>query len=406
VIIGAGFIGLEMAENLHNLGMHVSIIEMGPQILAPVDFPIVAIAQQHIRSKGVDLKLKTAVTGFERTEAGLKVFMKDELPLDADIVILSIGVKPDTRLASAAGLELGTARGILVNDYLQTSNEDIYAVGDAIEFINPITHNSMPTYLAGPANKQGRICANNMVLGNKNKYNGSINTAIVKIFDLTVAVAGVASKHLTAAKIEHLVSTTHSGSHAGYYPGSEQMTIQINFSPSEGKLLGAQIIGTDGVDKRIDTLSSVIQRGSTIEELTEFEHAYAPPYSSAKDPVNMAGFVAENIIQKRLRVIPWSSVKDITNDDVLIDVRTVLEYVEGNIPGSINIPVDELRNRLHELDKKENIFIYCQIGLRGYLAQRILLQNGFENVQNISGGYKLWSACDMESNLKESSLAL
>jgi NADPH-dependent 2,4-dienoyl-CoA reductase/sulfur reductase-like enzyme len=260
VIIGAGFIGLEMAENLHHLGMHVSIIEMGAQILAPVDFPIAAIAQQHIRSKGVDLQLNSAVTGFERNENGLKVFMKDAQPLDADVVILSIGVKPDTRLATAAGLTLGNARGILVNDYLQTSNEDIYAVGDAIEFVNPITHNSMPTYLAGPANKQGRICANNMVLGNKNKYNGSINTAIVKIFDLTVAVAGVASKHLTAAKIEHLVSTTHSGSHAGYYPGSEQMTIQINFTPTDGKLLGAQIIGTDGVDKRIDTLSSVIQR--------------------------------------------------------------------------------------------------------------------------------------------------
>jgi NADPH-dependent 2,4-dienoyl-CoA reductase/sulfur reductase-like enzyme/rhodanese-related sulfurtransferase len=406
VIIGAGFIGLEMAENLHHLGMHVSIIEMGSQILAPVDFPIAAIAQQHIRSKGVDLKLNTAVTGFERNDIGLKVFMKDAQPLDADVVILSIGVKPDTRLATAAGLTLGNARGILVNDYLQTSNEDIYAVGDAIEFVNPITHHSMPTYLAGPANKQGRICANNMVLGNKNKYNGSINTAIVKIFDLTVAVAGVASKHLTVAKINHLVSTTHSGSHAGYYPGSEQMTIQINFSPAEGKLLGAQIIGTDGVDKRIDTLSSVIQRGSTIEELTEFEHAYAPPYSSAKDPVNMAGFVAENIIQKRLKVIPWSAVADISKDDVLIDVRTVLEYMEGNIPGSINIPVDELRNRLHELDKKENIFIYCQIGLRGYLAQRILLQNGFQSVQNISGGYKLWSACNMESNLKVLSLAL
>ncbi len=406
VIIGAGFIGLEMAENFHNLGMHVSIIEMGPQILAPVDFPIAAIAQQHIRSKGVDLRLKTTVTGFERNENGLKVFMKDEQPLDADVVILSIGVKPDTRLAIAAGLTLGTARGILVNDYLQTSNEDIYAVGDAIEFINPITHNSMPTYLAGPANKQGRICANNMVLGNKNKYNGSINTAIVKIFDLTVAVAGVASKHLTAAKIEHLVSTTHSGSHAGYYPGSEQMTIQINFAPSDGKLLGAQIIGTDGVDKRIDTLSSVIQRGSTIDELTEFEHAYAPPYSSAKDPVNMAGFVAENIIQKRLRVIPWSAVKDFSSDDVLIDVRTALEFVEGNIPGSINIPVDELRGRLHELDKQNNIYIYCQIGLRGYLAQRILLQNGFQQVQNISGGYKLWLACDMESNIKEPSLVL
>jgi NADPH-dependent 2,4-dienoyl-CoA reductase/sulfur reductase-like enzyme/rhodanese-related sulfurtransferase len=399
VIIGAGFIGLEMAENLHHLGMQVTIIEMGPQILAPVDFPIAAIAQQHIRSKGVDLRLKTAVTGFERNEEGLKVFMKDEMPIDADVVILSIGVKPDTRLASAAGLTLGNARGILVNDYLQTSNEDIYAVGDAIEFVNPITHNSMPTYLAGPANKQGRICANNMVLGNKNKYNGSINTAIVKIFDLTVAVAGVASKHLTAAKIEHLVSTTHSGSHAGYYPGSEQMTIQINFAPEDGKLLGAQIIGTDGVDKRIDTLSSVIQRGSTIEELTEFEHAYAPPYSSAKDPVNMAGFVAENIMQKRLRVIPWSEVSKISKDDLLIDVRTEVEYLDGNIPGSINIPVDELRNRLTDIDQHQNIFIYCQIGLRGYLAQRILLQNGFENVQNISGGYKLWSACDVESKL-------
>jgi NADPH-dependent 2,4-dienoyl-CoA reductase/sulfur reductase-like enzyme/rhodanese-related sulfurtransferase len=406
VIIGAGFIGLEMAENLHHLGMHVSIIEMGAQILAPVDFPIAAIAQQHIRSKGVDLQLNSAVTGFERNENGLKVFMKDAQPLDADVVILSIGVKPDTRLATAAGLTLGNARGILVNDYLQTSNEDIYAVGDAIEFVNPITHNSMPTYLAGPANKQGRICANNMVLGNKNKYNGSINTAIVKIFDLTVAVAGVASKHLTAAKIEHLVSTTHSGSHAGYYPGSEQMTIQINFTPTDGKLLGAQIIGTDGVDKRIDTLSSVIQRGSTIEELTEFEHAYAPPYSSAKDPVNMAGFVAENILEKRLNVIPWSKVADIKSDDILIDVRTALEFVEGNIPGSINIPVDELRGRLHELDKQRNIYIYCQIGLRGYLAQRILLQNGFQQVLNISGGYKLWSACDLESNIKESSLVL
>ncbi|MCX6206876.1 MAG: FAD-dependent oxidoreductase [Bacteroidetes bacterium] len=399
VVIGAGFIGLEMAENLHNLGMQVTIIEMGPQILAPVDFPIAAIAQQHIRSKAVDLRLKTAVTGFERNKEGLKIFMKDELPIDADVVILSIGVKPDTRLASAAGLTLGSARGILVNDFLQTSNEDIYAVGDAIEFVNPITHNSMPTYLAGPANKQGRICANNMVLGNKNKYNGSINTAIVKVFDLTIAVAGVASKHLSAAKIEHLVSTTHSGSHAGYYPGSEQMTIQINFTPEDGKLLGAQIIGTDGVDKRIDTLSSVIQRGSNIEELTEFEHAYAPPYSSAKDPVNMAGFVAENIIQKRLRVIPWSAVDQISSEDVLVDVRTSLEYLDGNIPGSINIPVDELRNRLGELDPDKNIYIYCQIGLRGYLAQRIMLQNGFLNVQNISGGYKLWLACDQEAKM-------
>jgi NADPH-dependent 2,4-dienoyl-CoA reductase/sulfur reductase-like enzyme/rhodanese-related sulfurtransferase len=399
VVIGAGFIGLEMAENLHHLGMQVTIIEMGNQVLAPVDFTIAALAQQHIRSKGVNLMLNTAVTGFSSTGTGLEVQIKDQAALEADVVILSIGVKPDTRLAADAGITIGKGRGILVNEYLQTSNPDIYAVGDAIEFINPITGNSMPTYLAGPANKQGRICANNMVLGNLQKYHGSINTAIVKIFDLTVAVAGVASKHLQAANIEHRVSITHSGSHAGYYPGSEQMTIQIQFSQKDGQLLGAQIIGVDGVDKRIDTLSSVIQRRSNIDELTEFEHAYAPPYSSAKDPVNMAGFVAENILQKRIQVVPWTKVAEIGENDLLVDVRMPNEYSAGNIPGSINIPVDELRSRLNELPKDRDIFIYCQIGLRGYLAQRIMLQNDFTRVYNISGGYKLWEPCNKESAL-------
>ena len=399
VIIGAGFIGLEMAENLHHLGMDVSIIELGSQILAPVDFPIAAIAQQHLRSKGIHLFLNTSVTGFFRDEnGGLKVRLKDKDAINADIVIFSIGVKPDTSLALSAGLEIGKGRGILVNEYLQTSDENIYAVGDAIEFNNPITHNSMPTYLAGPANKQGRICANNLVLGNHQKYNGSINTAIVKLFDLTIAVAGVASKHLQAADINHLVSTTHSGSYAGYYPGSEQMTIQLAFSPKNGKLLGAQVIGTDGVDKRIDSLSSVIQRGSDIYELTEFEHAYAPPYSSAKDPVNMAGYVAENMLTKRLRVVPWTATSKISSEELLIDVRTPEEFQISHIPGAINIPVDELRDRLTEFSgKQQNLFIYCQIGLRGYLAQRILLQNGFENVFNISGGFKLWDACNREA---------
>jgi NADPH-dependent 2,4-dienoyl-CoA reductase/sulfur reductase-like enzyme/rhodanese-related sulfurtransferase len=401
VIIGAGFIGLEMAENLHHLGMHITVVEMGDQILAPVDFPIAAFAQQHIRSKGVDLKLKTAVTGFERNENGLKVLLKDEEPIEADVVILSIGVKPDTKLATDAGLQLGNARGILVNEYLQTTDENIYAVGDAIEFINPITGNSMPTYLAGPANKQGRICANNIVLGNKQKYNGSVNTAIVKLFDLTVAVAGVASKHLKAASINHLVSTTHSGSHAGYYPDAEQMSIQISFSPEDGRLLGAQVIGKDGVDKRIDTLSSVIQRGSTIYELTEFEHAYAPPYSSAKDPVNMAGFVAENILQQRLFVVPWNTTSQLTTNDILIDVRDPHEFAASHIHGAINIPVDDLRSRLDEISKEKTIYIYCQIGLRGYLAQRILLQNGFDKVWNIAGGFKLWIACTIETELAE-----
>ncbi len=399
VVIGAGFIGLEMAENLHHLGMQVTIIEMGNQVLAPVDFSIAALAQQHIRSKGVNLMLNTAVTGFSSSEKGLEVQVKNQAALEADVVILSIGVKPDTRLAADAGITIGKGRGILVNEYLQTSDPDIYAVGDAIEFINPITGNSMPTYLAGPANKQGRICANNMVLGNQQQYHGSINTAIVKIFDLTVAVAGVASKHLQAANIEHLVSITHSGSHAGYYPGSEQMTIQIQFSPKDGRLLGAQIIGTDGVDKRIDTLSSVIQRRSTIDELTEFEHAYAPPYSSAKDPVNMAGFVAENILQKRIQVVPWTKVAEIGENDLLVDVRKPDEFKAGSIPGAINIPVDDLRGRLNELPKDRDIYIYCQIGLRGYLAQRILLQNEFTRVYNISGGYKLWEPCSREAAL-------
>ncbi|OIR02914.1 coenzyme A disulfide reductase [mine drainage metagenome] len=398
VVIGAGFIGLEMAESLHGLGLHVTIVEMGNQILAPVDFPIAAIVQQHIRSKGVDLRLSSAVTSFAKDDEQLKVHLKNGDVLDADVVILSIGVKPDTRLAVSAGLKIGDARGIWVNEYLQTSDPNIYAVGDAIEFKNPITQQSMITYLAGPANKQGRICANNIVLGNVQKYNGAINTAIVKVFNMTVATAGTASKHLTTANIKHIVSTTHSGSHAGYYPGAKQMSIQIAFSPEDGRLYSAQIAGFDGVDKRIDILSSAIKRNSTIYELVEFEHAYAPPYSSAKDPINMSGFVAENILLKRLNVFYWNEMDKITDDDLLLDVRTVAEYERGNIEGSINIPVDDIRNRLDEIPKHKQIYIYCEAGLRGYLAQRILLQSGFEKVTNLSGGYFLWRNCTSEIN--------
>ncbi len=398
VVIGGGFIGLEMAENLKHVGMDVTIIEMGTQVMAPVDFPVAAMVQQHIRSKGVKLLLNTAVTGFDRTDTGIKVLLKGEEEIDADVVILSIGVRPDTRLAATAGLKLGDAKGIYVNEYLQTSDPDIYAVGDAIEFNNPITGRSMITYLAGPANKQGRICANNIVMGNVQKYNGSINTAIVKVFDMTVGTAGVASKHLLAAGIEHVVSTTHGGSHAGYYPGSQQMRIQIAFSP-EGILLGAQVAGYDGADKRLDILSSIIKRGGSIYDLAEFEHAYAPPYSSAKDPVNMAGFVAENILQKRLNVFYWNEFDKIKDDDLLIDVRTEKEFNDGNISNAINIPVDELRDRLGEIAQDKNIYIYCEAGLRGYLAQRTLAQNGYRNVLNLSGGYRLWNDCVIETQL-------
>ena len=396
VVIGAGFIGLEMAENLHHLGLDVTIIEMGNQILAPVDYPIAALAQQHIRQKGVNLQLNTAVSGFEHTDNGLKVLLKDKESIDADLVILSIGVRPDTKLAVAAGLQLGTAKGILVNEYLQTSNPDIYAVGDAIEFVNPITGLSMITYLAGPANKQGRICADNIVLGNKRSYKGAINTAIVKVFDMVLGTTGVAAKHLKGLSIPYIISTTHSGSHAGYYPGAQQMSIQIAFSPDNGKLLSAQIAGYDGVDKRLDVFASIIQNGGTIYDLIEFEHAYAPPFSSAKDPANMAGFVAENILHGVLKVAHWNGENKAEEGDLLVDVRTAEEYNKGTIEGAINIPVDELRNRLSELPKDQKIFIFCQIGLRGYLAQRMLIQNDYQNVLNISGGFFLWNAVRAE----------
>jgi len=395
VVIGAGFIGLEMAENLHDLGLDVSIIEMGNQILAPLDFPIAAIVQQHIREKGVNLLLSSAVTGFEKHNNQLKVLLKSGEALDADVVIMSIGVKPDTRLAVHAGISLGAAKGIWVNEFLQTSNPDIYAVGDAIEFTNPITNQSMNTYLAGPANKQGRICADNIVLGNKKKYNGAINTAIVKVFDMTVAIAGTASKNLSNANIEHLVSTTHNGSHAGYYPGAKQMSIQIAFSPIDGQLLSAQIAGFDGVDKRIDILSSAIKRKSTIYELLEFEHAYAPPFSSAKDPVNIAAFVAENILLKKHKIYYWNNIENITETDILLDVRTISEFEAGHIPNALNIPLDSIRERINELDKNQNIYIYCLGGQRGYLAQQILKQHGF-NTENLSGGYQLWKNCTNE----------
>ncbi len=397
VVIGAGFIGLEMAENFHELGLEVTVIEMGNQVLAPVDLPIAAMVQQHIRSKGVQLRLHSAVTGFTKTGKQLTIALNNGEVLMADMVLLSIGVRPDTKLAVMAGLTIGIAKGIWVNEFLQTSDPDIYAVGDAIEFKNPITGQSMITCLAGPANKQGRICANNVVLGNETAYKGSINTAIVKVFDMTVGTAGTASKHLTTVNIQHIVSTTHSGSHAAYFPDAKQMTIQIAFSPADGRLLSAQVAGYEGVDKRLDILSSFIKQQKTIYDLVEFEHGYAPPYSSAKDPINMAGFVAENILLKHLTIFYWNEMGKILADGLLIDVRRKDEFDAGNIAGAVNIPVDEIRSRLGEIPADKSIYIYCEAGIRGYLAQRILKQNGFKTVFNLSGGYQLWQSCMAES---------
>jgi rhodanese-related sulfurtransferase len=386
--------------------MDVSIVEMADQVMAPLDYSMAALVQQHIRSK-VSLHLNTTVTGFEREGDQLKVLIKDDEPLEADVVILSIGVRPDTRLAALAGLKIGNAKGIYVNEYLQTSDPDIYAVGDAIEFVSPITGLPTNTFLAGPANKQGRICANNMVSGNVQRYEGSINTAIAKVFDMTVAAAGVPVKQLKKLGVEHFVSTTFSGSHAEYYPGAEKMTIQLAFSPGNGRVLSAQVVGYSGVDKRLDILASVIKRGGTVYELTEIEHAYAPPFSSAKDPVNIAGFVAENILSKRIKTFYWDQLASINKDDILLDVRAPEEFKNGSIEGAINIPVDDLRCRINELPRNKTIYVYCQIGLRGYLASRILIQNGFEKVINLSGGYRLCEACikeKEEGKVKEESL--
>ena len=397
VVVGAGFIGLEMAENLHQLGISVTIVELGKQILAPVDFPIAAIAQQHLREKGLDLRLGISAQSFEQTPEGIKLNLSDGSSVKADMVLLSIGVRPDTKLAVNAKLKLGPSKGIWVNEFLQTSDEHIYAVGDAIEFTNPVTGNSMSTYLAGPANKQGRICADNIVQGNIKSYKGSVNTAIVQLFDLTIATTGTAVKHLIAAGIPYEVVYTKSGSHASYFPNAKQLTIQLAFSPVTGRILGAQIVGYDGVDKRIDLISLLIQKKGTIYDLTELEHAYAPPYSSAKDPVNMAGFVAENLLHDRVRFIQWDVLAEKAADSFLLDVRKPEEYALSSIEGAVNIPLDELRERINEIPNDRPIIIYCQIGLRGYLAHRILRQRGFKDIFNLAGGYSLWEACIKES---------
>ncbi|MEM5948050.1 CoA-disulfide reductase [Spirochaetia bacterium 38H-sp] len=389
VIVGAGFIGLEMAENLHQRGLKVTIVELAPQVMNVLDFEMAAEVHQHLKTKNVAFFLGDAVTAFTREGNTVKLSLKSGRTINADFVLLSIGVRPDTTLAKQANLEIGERGGIKVNKYLQTSDPDIYAVGDAIEFRNPITGKSGPTYLAGPANKQGRIAANNIVEGNKYEYKGAIATAIAKVFDLTVASTGMPEKVLKAEDIPYQSIIIHPGSHAGYYPGAMPMTLKLVFSPAGGKILGAQIVGYDGVDKRIDTIAALLQKGGTIYDLTELEHAYAPPFSSAKDPVNMAGFVAQNILEGKSRHIQWYDILEAPiGEYFLIDVRTPEENALGTIEGSVNIPVQEIRNRLDEIPRDKKVVLFCGVGLRAYIAERILRQNGYTEIYNLSGGYK------------------
>ena len=391
IVVGGGFIGLEMAENLYDLGIQVDVVEMANQVMAPLDFSMAAIVHRQLTDKGVGLHLEDGVSRFEEKDGGVTVHLRSGKQIATDMVLLSIGVRPETKLAKDAGLAIGERGGITVNDYMQTSDANIYALGDAVEVRHLVTGQPALIPLAGPANKQGRIVADNIVFGNKEKYPGSIGTSIAKVFDLTVAAAGANAKLLQQNNIPYISSYTHGASHAGYYPGAVPLSIKILFAPENGKLLGAQIVGFNGVDKRIEMLAQVIQRGGTVHDLAELEHAYAPPYSSAKDPVNMAGFVAENILNKKSRIIQWRELAELPADTIRIDVRTHDEYKLGTIPGFINIPVDELREHLDELPKEKPIVVTCAVGLRGYLAYRILVQNGFKHVRNLSGGYKTWS---------------
>lgn len=392
VVIGAGFIGLEMVENLSHRGVDVTLVEMADQVMAPLDFSMAAIVRHHLAQQGVDLRLNTAVTAFEKRGDGLVLTLGDGGKLEADMVILSIGVRPLTKLAVDAGIATGERGGIKVDEYLRTSVPDVYAVGDAIEYPHPVDGRPWMNYLAGPANRQARIVADNMALGDKVRYEGSIGTSVAKVFGLTVAATGLAAKRLRQEGVPYLTATVHPNSHAGYYPGAAPMSIKVVFSPADGRLLGAQIVGRDGVDKRIDELALVIKHGGTVSDLTRVEHAYAPPYSSAKDPVAVAGYVAENILTGRVKPIYWREMAELDLAKVtLVDVRTPAEFARGAIAGAVNIPLDELRGQLHRIPADRPVVVYCAVGLRGYLASNILRGHGYD-VRNLVGGIATYAA--------------
>lgn len=391
VVVGGGFIGLEMAENLHHAGAGVSIVEMADQVMAPVDFSIASHVHRHLMDKGVGLWLGRGVERFTSENGSIKVWLNTGETLSADLVLLSIGVRPSVKLAREAGIELG-ARGIKVNRWLQTSSPDVYAVGDAIEYEHPIAGGPWLNYLAGPANRQARIAADNMVYGNREEYEGSIGTSAAKVFDITVGAAGLAAKHLKRMGVPYLTSVTTSSSHAGYYPGAFNLTLKLTFAPDTGRIYGAQCVGVDGVDKRIDEIAMLIKRGGTVRDLVRTEQAYAPPFSSAKDPVAIAGYVACNTLDGVMPVVTWRELAAADRSEVcLVDVRTPEEYSLGTIDGAVNIPLDDLRGRLGEIDRESDVIVFCAVGLRGYLAQRILLGRGYRRVRNLAGGYKTYS---------------
>ena len=396
VLAGGGFIGLELAENLRELGMDVTIVQKPMHLMTPFDPDMAALIHGEMRQHGVKLALGHTVEGFAQRDGGMDVLLQDAAPLHADMVILAIGVTPDTGLAKDAGLELGVRGSIAVSDRMETSVSDIYAVGDAVQVRHFVTGQDALIALAGPANKQGRIAADN-ICGGDSRYTGSQGSSVLKVFDMTAALTGLNETQAAAAGLDADAVILSPMSHAGYYPGGRVMTMKVVFEKETYRLLGAQIIGFEGVDKRIDVLATAIRVGMKATELKDLELAYAPPYSSAKDPVNMAGFMVDNIARGLLRQWHLADADSLPRDGsvTLLDTRTPGEYSAGHIEGFINIPVDDLRERLHELDRTKPVYVICQSGLRSYIACRILAGHGFD-CYNFSGGYRFYAAVTQE----------
>ena len=405
VLAGGGFIGLELAENLRELGMDVTIVQRPKQLMNPFDPDMAALIHAKMRSRGVKLALGHTVEGFEERSEGVDVLLRGEVPLHADMVVLAIGVTPDTVLAREAGLELGIKGSIVVSDRMETSVPDIYAVGDAVQVRHAVTGEDALIALAGPANKQGRIAADN-ICGGDSRYLGSQGSSVIKVFDMTAAVTGVNETNARKAGIDADKVILSPMSHAGYYPGGKVMTMKVIFERGTYRLLGAQIVGYDGVDKRIDVLATAIHVGMKATQLKDLDLAYAPPYSSAKDPVNMAGFMIDNIQRGKLKQWHLEDAPSLPRDGsvTLLDTRTVREYERGHVDGFVNIPVDELRERLHEIEPEKPVYVICQSGLRSYIASRILEGNGYE-AYNFSGGFRFYDAVTREKCLIEKATA-
>ena len=405
VLAGGGFIGLELAENLRELGMEVTIVQRPKQLMNPFDPDMAAFIHSEMRKHGVRLALGRTVEGFEENGGGVDVLLKDEAPLHADMVVLAIGVTPDTALAKAAGLELGIKGSIVVNDRMETSVPDIYAVGDAVQVKHSVTGQDALISLAGPANRQGRIAAGNLC-GGDGRYPGSQGSSVIKVFDMTAAVTGVNEAAAKKAGLEVDRVILSPLSHAGYYPGGRLMVMKVVFEKETYRLLGAQIVGYEGVDKRIDVLATAIHAGLKATELKDLDLAYAPPYSSAKDPVNMAGFLVDNIEQGILRQWFLEDLDRLPRDGsvTLLDVRTAAEYGEGHIDGFKHIPVDELRERLVEVEQGKLVYVICQSGLRSYIACRVLAGYGYE-AYNFAGGFRFYDAVTNDRRLMEQSTA-